>query len=65
MKSSSFEAWKLSRLILALAGLSLLLAACANTDEKTVNINSAFPANYNAGTRGFESRWPYGPGGYH
>jgi hypothetical protein len=65
MSSISFKAWKLSRLVVALAGLSLLLAACANTNEKTASLNSAFPVNYNAGARGFESHWPYGPNGYH
>jgi hypothetical protein len=65
MSSISLKAGKLSRLIFALAGLSLLLAACANTNEKTARLNSAFPVSYNAGDRGFESHWPYGPNGYH
>ena len=65
MSSISSKARKLPRPILALAGLSLLLAACANTNEKTASLNSAFPFNYNAGARGFESHWPYGPNGYH
>jgi hypothetical protein len=65
MSSISSKALKLPWLIFALAGLSLLLAACANTNEKTASINSAFPFNYDAGARGFESHWPYGPNGYH
>jgi hypothetical protein len=65
MSSISFEVGKLPRLILALAGLSLLLAACADTNQKTASINSAFPINYNAGAREFDSHWPYGPAGYH
>ncbi|HEY4813086.1 MAG TPA: hypothetical protein VIH58_00340 [Chthoniobacterales bacterium] len=48
-----------------IAGISLLLASCANTNEKTANINSAFPINYSTGARGFEAQWPYGPAGYH
>lgn len=65
MSSISSKLGKLPRLILALAGLSFLLAACANTNEKTASLNTAFPFNYNAGARGFESHWPYGPNGYH
>jgi len=65
MSSISSKEGRLPRLILALAGLSLLLAACANTNEKTASLNTAFPNNYNAGARGFESQWPYGPNGYH
>jgi hypothetical protein len=65
MSSISSKALKLPWLIFALAGLSLLLAACANTNEKTASINSAFPFNYDAGARGFESHWPYGSNGYH
>jgi hypothetical protein len=65
MSSIALKAVKLPRLVLALAGLSLLLAACANTNEKTARLDSAFPVSYNAGDRGFESHWPYGPNGYH
>jgi hypothetical protein len=65
MSSMALKAGNLPRLILALAGLSLLLAACANTNEKTAKLDSAFPVSYNAGDRGFESHWPYGPNGYH
>jgi hypothetical protein len=65
MSSISFKTGKLPRLVLALAGLSLLLAACADTSQKTASLNSAFPFNYNSGSRGFESHWPYGPNGYH
>jgi len=65
MSSISFKAGKLPRLILALAGLSLLLAACADTSQNTASLNSAFPVNYNSGARGFDSHWPYGPNGYH
>jgi hypothetical protein len=65
MSSIALKAVKLPRLVLALAGLSLLLAACADTNEKTARLDSAFPVSYNAGDRGFESHWPYGPNGYH
>jgi hypothetical protein len=65
MSSISFKVGKLPRLILALAGLSWLLAACAGTSQNTANINSAFPVNYNSGAREFDSHWPYGPNGYH
>jgi ABC-type oligopeptide transport system substrate-binding subunit len=64
MSSIALKAGRLPRLILALAGLSLLLAACANTNEKTVSLNSTFPVSYNAEDRGFESHWPDGPNGY-
>jgi hypothetical protein len=59
------KAGKFPQLILAIGGISLLLASCANTNEKTANVNSAFPISYNTGARGFEARWPYGPAGYH
>ena len=65
MSRISLEAGKLPQLILALAGLSLLLAACADSGQKTASLNSAFPVNYNSGARGFDSHWPYGPNGYH
>jgi hypothetical protein len=65
MISISSKAGKFLQLILTLTGLSLLLAACADTNEKTASLNSAFPSNYNSGARGFESHWPYGPNGYH
>ena len=65
MKSVFIKAWKLPQLILALAGLSLLLASCAGTGQKTTSLDSAFPFSYSAGARGFESHWPYGPAGYH
>ena len=65
MSGISSKTRKSPRPILALAGLSLPLAACANTNEKTASLNSAFPISYNAGDRGFESHWPYGPNGYH
>jgi hypothetical protein len=65
MSSISSKVRKSPGPIIALAGLSLLLAACADTNEKTASLNSAFPFNYNAGARGFESHWPYGPNGYH
>ncbi len=65
MSRNALKMEKVPRLILVLAGLSLLLAACANTNEKTASLDSAFPVSYNAGDRGFESHWPYGPNGYH
>jgi hypothetical protein len=65
MSRNALKMEKVPRLILVLAGLSSLLAACANTNEKTASLNSAFPVNYNPGDRGFESHWPYGPNGYH
>ena len=66
MKRVLFKAWRLPELSLVSgAGISLLLASCANTNEKTANINSAFPINYSTGARGFEAQWPYGPAGYH
>ena len=65
MSSIALKVGKVPRLILVLMGLSLLLAACANTNEKTASLNSAVPVSYNAGDRGFESHWPYGPNGYH
>lgn len=64
MKSVLFNARKLP-LVLTAAGLSLLLAACADTNQKTASINSAFPITYNTGARAFESHWPYGPEAYH
>jgi hypothetical protein len=65
MKHVLCKVWRLPRLIPAMAGLSLLLASCASTNEKTANIGSAFPVTYNAGAREFDSHWPYGPEGYH
>jgi hypothetical protein len=65
MKSVLFNAWKLPQLVLTATLLSWLLASCADTGQKTTNINSAFPVSYNAGARGFDSHWPYGPAGYH
>jgi hypothetical protein len=49
MKCVLSKAGKFFQLILAIGGISLLLASCANTNEKTANVNSAFPINYNAG----------------
>ena len=65
MKCFLSKAGKFPQLILAIGGISLLLASCANTNEKTANVNSAVPVTYNTGERGFEAHWPYGPAGYH
>jgi len=64
MKSVLYISWKLPQLILAMTGLSWLLASCANTNQKTTNVSSPFPITYNTGARGFEGNWPYGPAGY-
>jgi hypothetical protein len=41
---------------------SSLLSSCANT--KPGNLSPSNPAHYNPDSREFESRWPFGPGGY-
>jgi hypothetical protein len=48
-----------------MVGLAFLLTSCANSNQKPVNVGSAFPYDYNADARGFEGTWPYGRGGYH
>ena len=64
MRSVPFLSWNLPKLILAMVGLSFLLASCANSNQKSANVGSPFPLNYNAGARGFEGSWPYGHAGY-
>ena len=54
---------KISLLFLVIAGIgSGLLSSCANT--KSSNLSPSNPAYYNPDSREFESRWPFGPGGY-
>jgi len=53
----------ISLLFLVVAGIcSGLLCSCANT--KPTNLSPSNPAYYNPDAREFESRWPFGPGGY-
>jgi hypothetical protein len=53
-------------LMLLAGGLSaLLFSSCANSGTKTAsNLSPSNPAYYNPDSREFESRWPFGPGGY-
>jgi len=60
MKSVRFLSRDLPQLCLALAGLSFLLAACASSNQKSANVASPFPQNFNSGARTFEGSWPYG-----
>ncbi|HEY4813159.1 MAG TPA: hypothetical protein VIH58_00705 [Chthoniobacterales bacterium] len=50
-------------LFLGVLGIcSGLLSSCAGT--KSSNLTPSNPAYYNPDSREFESRWPFGPGGY-
>ena len=53
-------------LMLLAGGLSsLLFSSCASSSNKTAsNLSPSNPAYYNPDAREFESRWPFGPGGY-
>jgi hypothetical protein len=55
---------KATLLVLFLAGLgSTLLSSCAN--QKTVYTGPQMnPAYFNPDAREFETRWPFGPGGF-
>ena len=64
MKSVRFLSRKLPQLSLAIVGLSFLLASCANTNQKSANIGSPFPQDYNSDARAFEGAWPYGHAGF-
>jgi hypothetical protein len=54
---------KVTLIFLCLVGLSsTFLSSCANHEAYTgPNMN---PAYYNPDSREFESRWPFGPGGF-
>jgi hypothetical protein len=53
----------ISLLFLVLAGIcSGLLSSCAGT--KSATLSASNPAYYNPDSREFESRWPFGPGGF-
>jgi hypothetical protein len=71
MQKTNFKPFRSARRIFlaALAFVPMLLNGCAQIGTASNQSNSALdnPAmyHYNPGTRGFETRWPFGPANYH